>query len=45
VKLPQDKVENTLDHMDIGNNFMNRALIAHQQVFSEGGLTNGTAQN
>jgi hypothetical protein len=30
VKLLQEKTGNTLDHIDIGNNLMNRALVAQQ---------------
>jgi hypothetical protein len=30
MKLHQEKIGNTLDHIGIGNNFMNRTLIAQQ---------------
>jgi hypothetical protein len=30
VKLIQEKIKNTLDHIGIGNKFMNRTLIAQQ---------------
>jgi hypothetical protein len=39
VKLLQEKIGNTLDHIGIGNNFMNRILITQQLRESVPGLS------